>query len=478
VKEKSRRKRSAAGPVALILAAGQGKRMRSSKMKLLHRLGGGTVVSRVVETARAAGCRRIVAVVGVQAEEVREAIERAAGSSPRVEFCAQERQLGTGHAVLSAERLLKREKGELLILNGDVPLVRPETLRHLVAEHRRRRAARTLGSMELERPHGYGRILRDGARRFDSIVEQADIRGREEVEEIKEVNAGLYCVELQGLFDALRSTSSSNAQREYYLPDLTGVLRGAGRRVDVMLHPDAGEVLGINSRADFSRVIGTLHRRKVEELMEAGVTVVDPAATYVDPEVEVAADVTLHPMVHLEGRTRIGPGSVIRAGVRIVDSTLGAGVEILDHCLIQDSEIGRGARVGPFAHLRPGTRLGESTRIGNFVETKKAVLGDNSKANHLAYLGDAEIGRNVNVGAGTITCNYDGWEKHRTVLEEGVFIGSDTQLVAPVTVGRGAFVPAGSLALSRAKQQNIEGWALKRRRAAASKTAKKGSRRR
>ena len=476
--------------VALILAAGQGKRMRSARTKLIHGLAGGTVISRVVQAARDAGSARIIAVIGVQAGEVRAAIEEGSGASvtPRVEYCTQERQLGTGHAVLAAEGLLHGGKGTLLILNGDVPLVRPSTLRSLVSAHRRRKAALTLLTTRLEDPRGYGRILRRAGGSLSGIVEQADLGGRTKLEEIREVNAGLYCAEIDGLFTALRATSRRNVQKEYYLPDLVGALLRTGRRVDALLHPDAGEVLGINSRADFARVVRTLNQRKLAELMEEGVTILDPEATYVDPEVSVAEDVILHPMVHLEGSTSIGAGSVIHAGVRIVDSTLADGVEILDHCLIHDAIIGPGARVGPFAHLRPGTRLGASTRIGNFVETKKATLGDNSKANHLAYLGDAEIGRNVNVGAGTITCNFDGWSKHRTVLEEDVFIGSDTQLVAPVTVGRGAFVgagstitkdvPAGSLALSRAKQRNIEGWAVKRRRDAASTPGKKGSRRR
>lgn len=473
-------------PAVLILAAGQGKRMRSERIKLLHGLGGGTVISRVVGTARALRSRRIVAVLGVQAEEVRSAIESAdrGRGSASVEYCIQREQLGTAHAVLSAERVLAGDKGTLLILNGDVPLVTPPTLRRLLAYHRRRGSALTVLTTHLDDPRGYGRVVREPDGSLAVIREQADIRGRRALEAIREVNAGLYCAELGGLFQALRATSRRNAQGEYYLPDLVQVLKERGRRVEAMLHPDAEEVLGINTRADLARAARVLWRRRAEALMASGVTVVDPDLTYIDPTVKVGRDTVIYPMTRLEGRTRVGPGSVIHGGVRIVDSILAAGVEVLDHCLILGSSIGKGARVGPFAHLRPGTILGERVRIGNFVETKKAVLGGNAKANHLTYLGDARIGRNVNVGAGTITCNYDGWSKHQTVLEDDVFIGSDTQLVAPVRVGRGAIVGAGStitrdvppdaLALSRVKQQSVDGWAIRKRRAMSGR-GKKGS---
>jgi len=461
--------------------------MRSSTVKLLHPIGGRPAVAYVVDSARAARCRRIVSVLGVQADEVRAAMEGggyhdARWPLPAVEFCRQREQLGTAHAVLSAENLLRRVRGVLLILNGDVPLVRPATLAALVAQHRRRRAALTVLTTRLVEPAGYGRILRGADGGLLSIHEQADIRGLKNLEAIKEINAGLYCANFEGLFKALRATSRRNAQREYYLPDLVGVLRDGGGRVEAMLHGDAEEVLGINTRADLARAAGALYRRKAQELMESGVTFVDPDATYVDPDVSIGPDTILYPMVHLQGRTKIASGCIVHAGSRITDSTLAEGAEILDHCVVQESIIGRGARVGPFAHLRPGTELGEHVRIGNFVETKKAAFGTGAKANHLAYLGDAVIGRNVNVGAGTITCNYDGWNKNKTILEDDVFIGSDTQLVAPVRVGRGSFVgagstitkdvPPGSLALSRAKQTTIKGWAHRKRREMAAR--KKG----
>ena len=471
-------------PVALILAAGQGKRMRSSLVKLLHVIGGRPVVTHVVDAARVLPCRRIVAVLGVQGDQVRSAIEptRPPRGRARIEFCVQKPQLGTAHAVMAARKALRSERGTLLILNGDVPLVRPSTLRALVARHHRLGAAMTLLTTTLPDPAGYGRIVRDAGGALIEIREQADLRGRHDLESISEVNVGLYCVELQGLFEALRATSRNNAQGEYYLPDLVKVLREAGRHVEAVLHPDPEEVLGVNTRADLSRAAKELFRRKAEELMEAGVTLVDPGLTYVDPQVKIAPDTLLHPMVRLEGKTRISEGSVIHTGTRIVDSTLAPGVTVLDHCLILGSRIGKGARVGPFAHLRPGTVLGEGVHIGNFVEMKKARVGNRTKANHLTYLGDTRIGEDVNVGAGTITCNYDGWNKYRTVIEEKVFIGSDTQLVAPVRVGKGAFVAAGStitknvpadaLALSRVQQKNIEKWAVRKRKEMAARERK------
>ncbi len=465
-------------PAALILAAGEGRRMRSSRVKLLHEVGGLSVVAHVVASARAAGARRIVAVLGVQAAEVRSAIERldadATGKARPVEFCHQSRQLGTAHAVMAARSLLAGERGTLLILNGDVPLALPSTLRSFAAFHRRRKAALTVLTARLADPSGYGRIVRGSAGDLVAILEEADLGRRKELKAIDEVNAGLYCAEIDGLFQALEATSRSNAQGEYYLPEIVQVLRERGRVVEAMLHEDSAEVLGINTRADLAAVMKTFYRRRASELMASGVTMIDPESTYVDAGVRIGRDTVIHPSVRIEGRTRVGSGCIVRAGTRISESTLGDGVEVLDHCVIVESTLGRGSRVGPFAHLRPGSRLGPDVRIGNFVETKEASLGAGSKANHLSYLGDAEIGRGVNVGAGTITCNYDGWKKHRTVLQDGVFIGSDTQLVAPVIVGRKAFVGAGStitkdvpaeaLAMSRVKQQVVKGWAARKRK--------------
>lgn len=452
--------------------------MRSSRVKLLHEVGGWSVVSHVVQAARSAGVRRIVAVLGVQAPEVRAAIEgrdrEARKRAAPVEFCLQGRQLGTGHAVMAARDLFPEKRGTLLILNGDVPLVLPSTLRSLVSFHRRRRASLTVLTMRLADPTGYGRIVRERTGELAAIREEADLGRRADLRAIDEVNAGLYCAEIEDLFGALRQTSRSNAQGEYYLPDLVPVLRERGRRVEAMLHDDSAEVSGINTRADLAAILGAFHRRTAAALMASGVTLIDPDSAWIDPGVKIGRDTVIHPSVRIEGRSRIGAGCTVRSGTRIADSTLADGVEVLDHCVITEARLGKGARVGPFAHLRPGSRLGPSVRIGNFVETKETSMGEGTKANHLSYLGDAKIGRGVNVGAGTITCNYDGWRKHRTVLHDGVFIGSDTQLVAPVSVGRGAFVgagatitkdvPADALGISRAKQQVVKGWASRKRR--------------
>jgi len=482
----------AARPCALILAAGQGKRMKSKIVKLLHPVAGRPAVAHVVKAARSVPCRRIVSVLGVQAAEVRSAIEEAARDGSRSkgirpEFCAQKKQLGTAHAVLAAARILGAERGALLILNGDVPAAKPETLRALLYRHREAGASLTVLTTNLDDPQGYGRIVRGMDDSLQAIREQADIAGDASLEEIREINAGLYCVELEGLFEALRKTSRGNAQGEYYLPDLVGVLRAGGKRVEAMCHDDPTEVLGINTRADLALVSKAIYARKAKELMLEGVTLLDPGTTYVDVGVTVGRDTTLYPNVRLEGRTKIGEGCVVHSGVRIAESVLANGVLVLDHCVVTEAVVGAGARVGPFAHLRPGSVLGSGVHVGNFVETKKTRLRDRAKANHLAYLGDADIGREVNVGAGTITCNYDGWEKHRTVLGDGVFVGSDTQLVAPVKVGRGAFIGAGStitkdvpadaLALSRVRQQTIRGWAVKKRREMAGRGKSRSGRR-
>ncbi len=320
---------------------------------------------------------------------------------------------------------------------------------------------------------GYGRMVRDaGGRLIERIVEHADATPAERA--IHEVNCGIYVVERQLAFDAVRAGKRSNRQGEYYLTDLVHVLRGNGHKVIAHVHPDPEEVKGVNDRRDLARAGGLLQRRVLDGLMKKGVTVVDPQHTYVEASVVVGRDTILHPGVMLEGGTRIGRACQIRSGSRIVDSSLGEECEILDHCLLEESRLGRKVRVCPMAHLRPGSRLADEVRIGNFVETKKTTLGRGSKANHLTYLGDASVGSRVNVGAGTITCNYDGTHKHRTIIGEGVFIGSDSQLVAPVKVGKGAYiaagstitsdVPAGALGVARSRQSNKIGWVKNRRK--------------
>jgi bifunctional UDP-N-acetylglucosamine pyrophosphorylase/glucosamine-1-phosphate N-acetyltransferase len=382
---------------------------------------------------------------------------------------AQEPQLGTGHALLQAAALLEPMAGTLLLLSGDVPLLGADTLDRLLRTHELSGAAATVLTARVERPYGYGRVVRvDG--RIARIVEERDASPAER--QIREVNSGIYVFDLEPLFPALRSLGSRNAQGEHYLPDLIKAYRRQQRVVETMTLERPDEVRGINSRTELAEVSHIVRQKKNEELMAAGVTLEDPATTYVDPDVQVGPDTVIHPGVHLEGHTRVGAACEIHAGVRIVDSVLEDRVTVRNFCVIQQSRISSGATVGPFAHLRPETDIRQNARVGNFVELKKTVLGAGSKANHLAYLGDATIGAEVNVGAGTITCNYDGVQKHPTVIEDGAFIGSDTQLIAPVTVGRGAYVgsgatirenvPPGALAVSAGKQRNIEGWVEKK----------------
>jgi len=462
-------------PAILILAAGRGQRMKSGRVKLLHNLAGAPMVCHVARIAARLEPSFLAAVVGNQADDVTSALSTEPGlDGAGLKFATQERQLGTAHAVLQAEPLLARagvRKGVLLILNGDIPLIRVSTLKALLRHHRGSGASATVLTTKVDDPSGYGRVLRDAHGDLVSIVEDRDANASQK--RISEINAGLYCADLTVLFDALRRTRKANAQGEHYLPDLFPILRKQGLRVEGYLHPDQDEVLGVNDRGELARASGILYRRKAEELMEAGVTIVDPGCTYIDPEVRVGRDSTIGPLARLEGRTTVGAGCSIGALAHITDSTIGDDVLVRDMCVVAGSTVGPGAKIGPFAHLRPGTVLESGVHIGNFVEVKKSRVGRGSKANHLAYLGDADIGEGCNVGAGTITCNYDGVHKHPTTLEDGVFIGSDTQLVAPVKVGRGAYigagstitkdVPAGALALSRAQQRTIEGWAERRR---------------
>ena len=451
----------------VILAAGKGTRMKSAVPKVLHRAAGLPLIEHVLRTADAVRPIRTVLVVGHQAEDVRAALS----GRPGLRFAIQEPQLGTGHALLQAESELRGATGTVVLLSGDVPLLRADTLAELVQTHAARGAAATVVTARVERPDGYGRIVRENGR-IASIVEHKDATAAER--KIDEINSGIYAFDLAPLFGALNQIGSANAQREYYLPDLVKIYRARGLPVETVTVNDAREILGVNSRRELADVAAIMNRQRNDALMESGVTIVDPATVYVGPEVTVGADTILHPGVHLEGRTRIGSGCEIHACVRIVDSTLEDGVVINNFCLILESTVARGARIGPFAHLRPQSAVGEEAHVGNFVELKKTTLGAGSKASHLAYLGDATIGERVNVGAGTITCNYDGITKNATVIEDGAFIGSDSQLVAPVRVGKGAYVAAGSsitedvppgaLAITRGRQIVKEGWADKRKK--------------
>ena len=445
----------------VVLAAGLGTRLKSARPKVLHRVAGTPMIAHVLEGARALKPSSVTVVVGHQADAVKSALSEPTGLT----YVVQQPQLGTGHALLTTEPVLKGSTGTVLLLSGDVPLLRPKTLQELLDRHHSTGAAATVLTAVVDRPDGYGRIVRSGER-IARIVEERDATLAER--NIREINSGIYAFALEGLFDAVRAIASENSQREYYLPDLVAIFRQRGRGVETMTLVNPDEIRGINSRAELAEVSRIVRQEKNNELMAAGVTIEDPATTYVDRSVTIAADTILHPGVSLEGRTTIGAGCEIHSGARIVDSLIGDRVTILNHCVITGATIANDVSVGPFAHLRPESDVRDHAKIGNFVELKRTVLGSRSKANHLAYLGDATIGQNVNIGAGTITCNYDGVTKSQTVIEDGAFIGSDTQLVAPVTIKQGAYVgsgttvredvPAGALAVSAGKQRNIDGW--------------------
>ncbi len=458
----------------VILAAGKGTRMKSASPKVLHRAGELPLIEHVLRTAEALGPQSIAVVLGHQADVVREHLGKRLGLG----FALQEPQLGTGHALLQARSPLEGATGTVVLLSGDVPLLRASTLQALVGHHARSRAAATVLTAVVRDPHGYGRIVRDGdGRPISAIVEHKDASEAER--RIDEINSGIYAFDLAPLFGALEAIGSANAQGEYYLPDLVSIYRARGLPVETVTAGDAREILGVNSRKELAELTAILRERRNQELMDAGVTLVDPDTAFIGPDVTIGADTIIHPNVHLEGSTAIGSGCTIQSSVRIVDSRIDDGVQINNFCVISEAHIARGAKVGPFAHIRPQSEVGEDAHIGNFVELKKTSMGRGSKANHLAYLGDATIGEKVNVGAGTITCNYDGVHKHPTIIEDGAFIGSDSQLIAPVRIGRGAYVAAGSsitddvpadaLAIARGKQTIREGWAAKKRSRQANK---------
>jgi bifunctional UDP-N-acetylglucosamine pyrophosphorylase/glucosamine-1-phosphate N-acetyltransferase len=448
----------------VILAAGKGTRMKSALPKVLHRVGGQPMIEHVLAQAAALHPRSTTVVVGHEADTLKTALT----SHQSLRFLVQEPQLGTAHALLTTESALRGHTGTLVLLSGDVPLLSATTLKHLVNSHISAGAGASVVTAIVEDPSGYGRIVRSGqpGEPIARIVEDKDATASER--EIREINSGIYAFALEGLFDAVRSVAAENAQKEYYLPDLVAIYRQRGLGVETVTVSNPDEIRGINSRIELAALSRIMRDEKTAELMASGVTIEDPATAYIDRGVSIGPDTIVHPGVSLEGLTTIGAGCEIHSGARIVDSQIGDRVTVFNHCVITNARLADDVRVGPFAHLRNDTDVRANGRIGNFVELKKTVLGAGSKSMHLAYLGDATIGEKVNVGAGTITCNYDGTTKNQTVIGDGAFIGSDTQLIAPVTVGKGAYigsgstiredVPGGALAVSAGKQRNIEGW--------------------
>lgn len=452
---------------AIILAAGKGTRMKSGLVKVLHPVAGTPMIDWPLAAVRDTGADPVVLVVGHQADAVRRRFE----GQRDIRCALQEEQLGTGHAVACAIGALSGFSGTVLILCGDTPLLRGDTLTGLLAFHRSKSAAVTVLTACLDNPHGYGRVIRDENGRVAKIVEQKDATPEERA--VREINSGIYCMESEFLFANIGSLGNDNAQKEYYLTDLIAMAVRRGSPCLAMTSENSDEIMGVNDRAQLAEAARILRRRINRELMLSGVSLVDPEHTYIDQGVVIGPDSTVHPNCSIAGNTVIGSGCLIESGVSIRDCRIGDNSHIKSGSALESSELFEGVSVGPMAHLRPGTVLKDHVKIGNFVETKKAVLGEGSKASHLTYLGDAEIGRDVNIGCGTITCNYDGVNKHRTVISDNVFVGSDVQLVAPVTVGANALIAAGttvtcdvppdSLAISRTPQVNKEGWRGKKR---------------
>ncbi len=460
---------------AIVLAAGLGTRMRSGTAKVLHPVAGRPMVWYMASVAGRVADAPVVVVIGHQAETCRAFLEHSRPALGPCRTVTQSRRLGTAHAVRQAKSVLmpggKAVSKHCLIVNGDTPLLTRETIARLVARHERTGAALTLLTACPPDPKGCGRVVRGRDGRVVGVVEERDA-GRAE-RAIREVNAGAYVVDTPFLFRALANIRPRNVQKEYYLTDLVGLAVTGGRRVTGVRAADASECAGINSRRDLAVAERIMRERIRTRWLEKGVTMLDPGTTFIDDGVTIGRDTVLCPGVTLEGRSTIGAGCVIRAGSRVTDSVVGDGVTIDDHSLVNGAVIENHVTVGPFARLRPGSILRRGAKVGNFVEVKNTELGAGSKANHLTYLGDAAVGARVNIGAGTVTCNYDGRRKHRTTIDDGAFIGSGAQLVAPVRVKKGAVVGAGStitrdvpaeaVALSRVRQVNHEGAASRRR---------------
>jgi bifunctional UDP-N-acetylglucosamine pyrophosphorylase/glucosamine-1-phosphate N-acetyltransferase len=431
----------------MILAAGLGTRMKSNLAKVLHQLGGRPLISYAINAALGIAPEVIYVIVGHQAEEVeraaREQLERAA---TEIIFVRQAEQLGTGHAVMAARDLLRdRPNSPLIVMAGDSPLLRSQTLERLLEAHIAARNDATLLTAIAEDPTGYGRIVRAPDGKLLRIVEQRDA-SREELA-IREINAGVYCFQVPALLEALDQLKPNNAQQEYYLTDVPQLMLARGKKVGTLSDADPEEVLGVNTRLDLAELERRLNQRKLRELMLAGVTIVDPNSTYIGQDVHIGQDTIIFPQVIIEGRSRIGNNCTIQSWTRLKDVEIGDHVLIKNSCVIEDSRISSRASIGPFARLRMDTEIGQEATIGNFVEVKKSKIGRQSKAQHLAYLGDATLGERVNIGAGTVTCNYDGARKHETIIEDDVKIGSDTMLVAPVRVGRGSVTGAGAVVI-------------------------------
>jgi bifunctional UDP-N-acetylglucosamine pyrophosphorylase/glucosamine-1-phosphate N-acetyltransferase len=445
---------------AIILAAGKGTRMKSKLPKVLHKVGGLPMLQHVLDAADAAGCQKKVVIIGHEAELV----EKMVGKQAQVVLQAE--QLGTGHAVLQAEKALTGIKGTALILCGDTPLLRAEELTKFAEAHIKSGAAATVMTTMMENPFGYGRILRDAKGNVQGIVEQKDATDAQKA--IKEINTGIYCVEMPLLFTVLKTLTNNNAQGEYYLTDLLSKLNKENKKVAAYVTPDSDMVMGINSRRQMADAEKVMRERILNDLMDSGVTIMDPASTFIEKTVKIAPDTIIYPYTWLQGTTTIGTDCEIGPNVRFTNVKVGEGNQI-QFCYAHDCEVKNATTIGPYVHLRPDTVIDDKVHIGNYVEVKNSTVGKGTKLPHLTYIGDTDIGSGVNMGCGCITVNYDGKVKHRTKIGDNAFVGCNTNLVAPVEVGKNTYIGAGStitknvpedaLGIGRARQLNIEGWA-------------------
>lgn len=450
----------------VILAAGQGTRMKSRLPKPLHEVCGRPMINHVIDTIKQLQAERTVVVVGVGADRLVKAIGEQAI------VCEQPEQLGTGHAAMCARPGLEGFQGDVLITYADIPLVTADTLRRLVEQHRGENAAATILTTELDDPTGYGRIVRDTTGAVVAIVEHRD--ATEEQRAIREINTGIYVFEVEALLNALSRLTPDNDQGEYYLTDAIALLAADNLPIRALVTDDSDEVMGINTRVQLAQAERIMRDRIREQIMLAGVTLIDPPSTFIDATVTIGPDTVIGPGCQLLGDTLVGSECEIRSGVVLRSATIGDGVLLRDHTVIDEGTVLDGAQVGPFALVRGGSVVGRGCKVGSSAEMNRSRLGDGSKMQHFSYLGDTTTGRDCNIGAGVITCNYDGYTKHPTVIEDNVFIGSDTIIVAPVTIGKGAYtaagsvitsdVPPGALGVARTKQKNLEGWVERRRK--------------
>lgn len=451
-----------ANTYAVILAAGQGTRMKSKLYKVLHPVCGMPMVEHVTGNVEQLGVEKIVTVVGHGAEKVQQQL------GEKSEYALQAEQLGTAHAVQQTASLIEGLAGTTLVVCGDTPLIRPETMQALLDQHAETQAKATILTAIADNPTGYGRILRNSAGIVEKIVEQKDASPEEQ--QVKEINTGTYCFDNEALFEALKLVSNDNVQGEYYLPDVIEILQKQGEIVAAYATDSFDETLGVNDRVALSQAESIMRKRIAEKHMRAGVSIIDPATAYISAQAEIGADTIIHPNVTIDGNTKIGEDCIISSNTHIVNSVIGDRT-VIRSSEIHESSIGTDTAVGPFAHIRPQTVLGNDVKIGNFVEVKKSEVGNDSKVSHLSYIGDAHVGTGVNIGCGTITVNYDGKNKFQTIIEDDTFIGCNSNLIAPVTVGKGSYVAAGStiskdvpgdsLAIARARQENKEGYANK-----------------